>query len=320
MSLHCYRSYVLIEPGYGERIVQAHGGGLEWSTVVDLVTGESLLVPLTQTSSAEDDWRWHVVAHAPGWTARVITQDRAESLAELPEGILPRNTDGAEAYDPWADKRERDPVMRGVMKVLIRHREVVYYIVDWRAWIFDHPTCHAEEENYYESRSTKGTKDKPWPHTVIVEPKRRLKRAVRDPTPVCGSMDKPYTQGGGGYLERFASLHVKPDEKASDVILADLRKSYEHEVWARNGDRPQYRHGRSLPPMKPTRTFEQMLKVTGWTKTVLAEIDTEVERERARLHKATAHLLPEGVQLTMFDVAAVEPESDEDDQQEELAA
>lgn len=161
------------------------------------------------------------------------------------------------SHDPWAQRRETEPVLRAVISVLGQHTAVAFYCVDWRPFLFG-ATCPKDEQT--------------------------LRRGlIQDPDATCGSQSLPYNEGGGGYLERFAQgLAAQADDtgrSVSHTILDELREDYDRECWARCPDNERShlagRNGR-LPAM----TFEQLLDAAHWTPEILTVIDDAVEHER----------------------------------------
>ena len=184
---------------------------------------------------------------SPDWDARMA-----------PERLARIHTD-----DPWAKRRAEDPVLRGIMRVLIAHPEVSFYVVDWRPWLFG-ACCPLEERMLA---------------TGVLE---------SDPADICGSHRIPYDEGGGGYLERFASdLDVRDGEAVSAALLRDLRTGYDMECHAcarRNTQAARWQRTWYGGPVEPKMTFEQILAFAGWTPKVLAEIDAAVDDERVTLN------------------------------------
>jgi hypothetical protein len=288
----------VVDPGYGERIISSHGSCGDYMDGYDLVTGEPVNVPISREWSFDAN-RWVQHDHE-GWSGHQINVAQAEALAEFPKGLLPTGKENARE-DLWADQRERNPVFRGVSSVLFRRKKVLFGCCDWRPFICKTPSCPMDAE-----AQERG-------------PGRRSGF-------LAGDQSKPWMKGGNGDVERFCSSLTwrmsglprygrEPRgpryELVSEAILVDLRELYDSEV--------AMRRERVRPLEEPARTFEQMLRLAGWTKKVLAECDEAVAKERRRLGTAIAHLLPEGVQQTLFEVEAtipLEPDPEDPDSEE----
>ena len=182
------------------------------------------------------------------------------------------------ANDPWADRRKTDPVLRAVMNVLCAHTDVSYYCVDWRGALFG-ATCRSEEKH--------------------------LERGLtQDPDAICGSQSLPYTEGGGGYVERFAAglaaIAEQTGQSISQTIRDELRRGYDSECQARSPDNERSHLGGRAGRL-PTMTFEQLLEAAHWTPEIFAAIDAEDDRQRAAQEDLA--ITDRGGQLDLFATA-----------------
>lgn len=152
--------------------------------------------------------------------------------------------------DPWVDRRHL-PVYAAVIDVLMKHEDVLYYSVEWRPFLY-RPTCPKDAEGL-----------------------RRGPRK-RDPRAICGSMSKPYTHGGGGYLERFASEAARTLDKAPGMPLSEavrqvLEEDYNRSVTHPGWDARLYGPRRKYGPLQLT--FTQALRKFGWHAPVFRALD-----------------------------------------------
>lgn len=288
-----YTTLTVDEPGYGERIVRVHGGihcaGVSQTTGVDLVTGEQVLLPISN--------RWDqatqrmVPVCAEGWSWRSIPLAVAERRAGLPAGSLPPHNESSRG-DIWADERMRNPGFIALLTVLAAHPEVVFYSVDWRDWV------HCEQ-----------------PHAIPNREASPLLSAPRQTDLMGGGRHTPFPLGGSGDMERYASglsrllsgassPTVERAEKTYDLlsgaVLADLRNEYDSIVaWQRSPEVSRRLH--DAPADLPVaRSLPDIQALVGWAPELLAELDDLYEQTRDRLAEETAPYRPQSVALSLF--------------------
>ena len=237
------------DPEVGERLVCSHGSCGDVWRCVDLITGEELQV------------------NEKAWRTRRANRNSIADVG-LDPALVPNMEGTSERHDPWWDYRARSPWFRAIVRVLIKHREVVYYSVDWRPFIWGKATCPAEQKDL--DRAAKAG------------------RPVRDPDPICGSMNKAYTDGGGGYLERFARRVIpREGEALSAAVRRAVREDFDRGTRASHDERFRQYYGL---PEKPVITFDELLALMGFTDEVFEAFDERLEVERAKLVRELTRL------------------------------
>ena len=288
-----YSALTVTEPDYGDRIARVHGGihhaGVSQTTAVDLVTGERLLMPIsTRWDSATQR---NVRVCPDGWSWRPIPLAEAERRAGLPKGSLPPHTDSTRT-DLWVDERMRNPAFIALLTVLSDHPEVVFYSVDWRAWV------HLTQPHEHPHRDGSAPLSAP-AQTSCMGAGRHT----------------PYPLGGSGDMERYASdlsrllsgasspaVDRAADTFAwlSEAVLADLRDDYQEIVeWQQDPERFSRLH--EAPADIPVvRSLADIRVLAGWIPELLAELDGLYDQTRARLGEETAAYRPQSVALSLF--------------------
>jgi hypothetical protein len=288
-----YTTINVTEPGYGERIVRVHGGihhaGVSRTEAVDLVTGERVLLPISTRWDSEAQRNVRVCAD--GWSWRPIPLADAERRAGLPKGSLAPYSDTTRT-DLWADERMRNPAFIALLTVLTDHREVVFYSVDWRAWV------HFTQPREYPHRDDSALLTTPT-QTGCMGAGRHV----------------PYPLGGSGDMERYASSLSRLQSDAtspaverathtfptlSEAVLADLRDDYEAVVESQRRPQACDRPHRGPADMPVARKLSGIQALVGWTPGLLAELDDLHDRTQARLAEQTAAYRPQSVALSMF--------------------
>jgi hypothetical protein len=186
----------------------------------------------------------------------------------------------------------RNPAFIALLTVLSAHPEVVFYHVDWRAWV------HLLQPRQY--------------------PLHEHSAPLAVPTQASSMGDErhsPYPLGGSGDMERYApslsrllsgatspAVDRAPDTYAwlSEAVLADLRDDYEAVVeWQRRPDAVHRLH-RGPADMPVARSLSDIRVLAGWTPKLLAELDGLYDQTRARLAEETAAYRPQSVALSLF--------------------